>query len=122
MEQIIDKTDIEGQLETIILKVFNNYRNRTAKKHFLEVTKDLKPENCTVSSCWRAGKYFSLICKFKKNGDGDIFKELVKGMQDKSENLYFLYGLYPNVFEFDPLFVLDEPEYFSLSFKLLKKI
>ena len=65
MEQIIDKTDIEGQLETIILKVFNNYRNRTAKKHFLEVTKDLKPENCTVSSCWRAGKYFSLICKEK---------------------------------------------------------
>ncbi len=118
MEKIIDKTDIDGQLETLLLNVFNAYRNRKAKKQFLEVTKDLKPKSCKTYVGWRAGEYMSFTCKFVKNGEGDIFKEIVKGWENKVEDLYFLYGLYPNIFHFEPLFFLDEPEQFSLSFKL----
>ncbi len=118
MEKIIDKNDIDGQLETLLTNVFNAYRNRTAKKHFLEVTKDLKPKSCSVKTGWVAGKYISISCKFAKNGEGDLFKELVKGMQNKVEDLYFIYGLYPEKFHFNPKFFLDEPEYLSLSFKL----
>jgi len=120
MEQAIDKNDIDGQLETLLKKVFTSYRNRTAYKHFLEVTKDLKPQKCMVKTGWRAGKYISIYCKFTKNGNGDIFKEIIKGWTNKLEDLYFLYGLYPEIFHFDPLFILEESECFHLSFKLQK--
>jgi len=118
MEKFIDKTDIDGQLETIIRDVFMAYRNRKARKNFLEVTKDLNPQSCFVKTGWRSGEYFFFACKFTKNGEGDIFKEIVKGMPEKVENLHFLYGLNPKIFHFEPLFFLDEPEHFSLAFKL----
>jgi len=121
MEQAIDKTDIEGQLETIFRKIFTAYRNRKSYKHFQEVTKDMKPQSCFVKYGWRAGEYFYVACKFKKNGSSDIIKEIVKGLENKIENLYFLYGLYPNILEFDPAYSIDEVDYLSLTFKFLKK-
>jgi len=120
MEQAIDKNDIDGQLETLLKKIFTSYRNRTAYKHFLEVTKDLKPQKCDLKIGWVAGKYFTVTCKIVKNGTGDIFKEMIKNWTNKKEDLYFLYGLYPNILEFDPNFILDEPEFLIINFKLLK--
>ena len=120
MEQKIDKTDIEGQLTTLITNVINSYRNRTAKKHFYNAINGLKPKSCLVKCGWRAGEYFSVVCKFEKNGESDVLQEIIKNFPDKTENLYFLYGLYPEVFSFDPLYVLDEPNFLTLSFKLQK--
>ncbi len=120
-EQIIDKTDIDGQLETQFLRVFNAYRNRKAKREFLELTKDLKPKNCEVKIGWVAGKYIFFACKFFKDGEGDVFKEIIKGWKNKVEDLYFLYGLYPDIFEFDPKFFYDCPEYRTICFKFKKK-
>jgi len=118
MEQTIDKNDIDGQLETLLKKVFTSYRNRTAYKNFLEVTKDLKPQKCIVKSGWRAGEYFFVACKFLKNGESDIFKEIANGIKNKVENLYFLYGLNPDILNFDSMSYYDEIEYLSLTFKL----
>ncbi len=121
MEKVIDRNDIDGQLEHEFLRVFNAYRNRKARKNFLELTKDLKPKSCEVKIGWVAGEYISFACKFYKNGEGDIFKEIVKGWQNKVEDLYFLYGLYPDVFHFNPKFYYDSPEYITICFKFEKE-
>ena len=42
-------------------------------------------------------------------------------LDNKKEDLYFLYGLYPDKLHFNPLAFLDEPEYLTLTFKLERK-
>ncbi len=120
MEKIIDKNDLVGELEDELLRVFNAYRNRKAKKHFMEVTKDLKPQSCSVKIGWTSGKCIFFTCKFLKNGESEIFKEIVNGMPDKLQNLYFIYGLHPEKLEFERELFYEENEFLSLCFKLSK--
>jgi len=121
MEQAIDKNDIDGQLETLLKKVFTSYRNRTAYKHFLEVTEDLKFKVIIVKTGWVSGQYISFDCKFEKNKNGEIINEIINGMQNKIEDLYFIYGLNPNIFHFNPEFVIDNDKTLYFRFKLQKE-
>jgi len=66
MQQSINKDDIDNQLETLIMKVFLSKKNSIHRNYFLNAIKDLKPQYCTVKTGWRAGKYISVACKFKK--------------------------------------------------------
>jgi len=123
MSETIDlsiQENIDKQLESILRKVFESYRNRTARKHFLEVTPDLKPKSCTVKTGWVEGKWIAFECIFEKNGDSDIFKEIVKGMKNKEQDLFFLFGLKPEIFHFNKDFIVNETNEFYCRFKLMR--
>ena len=77
MEQIIDLKDIDILLENEIKDVMLLDKNEEARENFLRITKDLKPQKCDTKVGWVGGKYFSITCKFTKNGESEIFKEIV---------------------------------------------
>jgi len=119
MQNEIANNDIEAKLQDTILKIMTSYRNRTAYKKFLDITKDLKPKSCKVFTGWVSGNYISFDCIFEKNGEGEIIKEIVKGMKNKVEDLNFIYGLNPQKFYFNPIMVVEEQENLYVGFQLM---
>jgi len=120
MEQIIDLKDIDILLENEIKDVMLLDKNDEARENFLRITKDLKPQKCDIKAGWVSGKYISFTCRFTKNGESEIFKEIVKGIRqkDKEHFLYFMFGLSPDIFQFNPKFILDENEFLYLTITL----
>jgi len=123
MEQIIDLKDIDTLLENEIKDVMLLDKNEEARNNFLRITKDLKPQKCDTKYGWIGGKFISISCRFTKNGNSEIFKEIINGVsfEEKDKLLNFLLELKPKIFHFNPKFFLDEDEYFYLSFKLEKE-
>ncbi len=125
MARAIDLTkekNVVKQLESIINELLHAERNKTASQAFYEATKDLKPKSCSVKTGWVSGKYISFDCKCEKNGKSEVVKEIVKGMSKKVEDMYFIFGLNPDIFHFNPDFVVNEPDYLYFRFKLQKVI
>ncbi len=78
------------------------------------------PSNCSVKIGWKSGSAISFDCVFEKNGAGDVFEEIEKGIENAGEIVFFIYGLNPKVFYYNPQLTFDElkPGKFFISFKL----
>jgi len=122
MEQIIDLKDIDILLENEIKDVMLLDKNEEARENFLRITKDLKPQKCDTKIGWLENKFISFTCRFVKNGKNDIIKEIIKGYptEDKEDLFNFWLELKPEIFHFNPRFILEEDDFLYLSFKLEK--
>ncbi len=109
-------------LADVLKQIIYTKRNTKHRNQFLEAVKDLKPASCTVKIGWQSGSAIAFNCIFEKNGDGEIFTEIEKGVENPHEITYFIYGLNPKVFHFYPKMVFDElkPNTFYVRFKLKK--
>ena len=114
------QTPITETLADVIKQIFEHKRNTKARNLFVEATKNLKPASCKVKVGWRSGSAVSFDCLFEKNGNGEIFAEIEKGIENKNEIKYFIYGLNPKIFHFYPEMTFDElkPNHLFLAFKL----
>lgn len=117
-ENKLSSEEIDAHLENILNKLLQSEKNKEISQVFFETLKNLKPKSCETKTGWVSGKYISFSCKCEKNGNSTVIKEIVAGMKYKTEDLYFIFGLAPDTFHFNPKFILDEPEHFYFSFKL----
>ncbi len=116
------ETPIVENLSDIIKQVLDEKRNTKARKQFLKATKNLKPASCKVKVGWRSGSGIVFTCLFVKDGNGELFTEIEKGIENVNEIKHFIYGLNPKKFHFNPKLVFDElkPNQFFIEFKLLR--
>jgi len=111
-------TDIELQLEEELRKSFTARRNNKTLNLLYYSLKNIKPKKCFVKTDWVSGKYIAFNCTLEKGGDSELIKEIAKGIQNKTEDLNFIYGLNPVVLKFDTSFVEEDAQYLYFRFKL----
>lgn len=110
------------RLANVIAGIFAEEQNKKARNKFLDATDELHPASCKVKIGWIAGESITFNCTFEKNGNGEIFEEIEKGIENPNEILHFIYGLNPRTFHFLPETKVDEckPNHLFLIFKLNK--
>lgn len=118
----IQKSNInyEEHIEKLLNELLSSEENTPTANEFRKLTKHFKPKSCETKYGWKQGVAISLTCKFEKGGENDIIKEIVKGINNKSEVFHFLYGLSPDYIHFNPKFIFEDDAYFHLSFKLAR--
>jgi hypothetical protein len=110
-----DKTQ---ELIEVIRKIINLSENAEAKQNFEALTNQYKYKTCDTGFGWGSGIDIDFVCKLEKGGEGEPVQTIVEGLKEIFQPLYFIYGLNPKVFHFNPLFKLDEGNYLCLVFKL----
>ena len=113
-------TPIIETLADVIKEIVYLKKNTKTRNLFFEKIGDLKPKSCIVKFGLTIGKEIGFDCFFEKNGEGDIFTEIEKGIPNPNEIKFFLYGLNPEKFHFNPDMVIDDqtPNILYVSFKL----
>lgn len=108
------------KLADVLKQILQTKRNTKARNAFMAAIGNFKPASCAVKIGWKSGAAISFDCVFEKNGNGDVFEEIEKGIENSNEIVYFIYGLNPKVFYYNPQFTYDElkPDKFFISFKL----
>ncbi len=109
----------KAELRKTIKEIIDLPENAEAKVNFERITGQYNYKSCDTRIGWRSGKTIEFVVKFTKNGTDDALTSIINGFTDISEPLYFIYGLNPKIFHFNPLFKSDEENTLSLSFKLL---
>jgi hypothetical protein len=112
-----DKTQ---ELIEVIREIINLPENAEAKQNFEALTNQYKYKSCDTGFGWGSGVSIQFVCKFEKDGEGEALETLVEGLKTIVEPLYFIYGLNPKNFHFNPAFKLDEANILALSFKLVR--
>jgi len=114
------QTEILTKLTIVFNEIFSLERNHGTFQIWDETIKNIHPKSCDTRESWVTGKEISFDCKFTKNGSGNVLEEIVKGIQNKTEVLHFLYGLNPDVFHFNPESKIETDEYIFIRFILRK--
>ena len=83
-----------------------------------DTIKDLRPKNCIVNFGWGSGKDIVFNLVYEKNGQGNPYDEFINGIKEKAEAYYFIMGLDPPVFHFNPRYAVSDEKYSMLMFKL----
>ncbi len=113
--------NIDILLEEILTEIIFAKNNKKTAKLLFDKIKDLKFKNCIIRTGFVSGQYISFDCLCQKNGEDEIIKAIVKGMENKERDLYFMMGLNPKIFHFNPDFICDyEEDKFYVGFKFEK--
>ena len=108
-------------LEEILTEIIFAKNNKKTAKLLFDKIKDTKFKNCIIRTGFVSGRYISFDCLCQKNGDDEIIKAIVKGMENKERDLFFMMGLNPKKLYINPDFIVDyEEDKFYVGFKLEK--
>ncbi len=114
-EEIIIKN-----LSQDIKRIMTMDRNKENYAKFQNTIKDLKPKKCIVKFGWASGKAIGFTLIYEKDGNGNPYNEFIEGIEDKAEAFYFIMGLAPTIFHFNPRYTVSDHQYSMLFFKLKK--
>ncbi len=109
---------IKKSLYEDIKKIMTSERNRKNYIAFQDTVKDLHPENCIVKFGWESGTTIEFTLAYKKGGNSEPYNEFIEGIEDKAHAYYFIMGLNPDIFHFNPITVANIDNYLILMFKL----
>ncbi len=109
---------IKKNLSQDIKKIMTMDRNKENYAKFQNTIKDLKPKKCIVKFGWASGKYISFSLIYEKNGKRNPFDEFIEGIEDKEETYYFINGLHPTIFHFNPISIVNNKTHLMFMFKL----
>jgi len=112
--------DKQTELLQVITEIIDLPQNAEAKHHFEELTNQYLYKASDTRIGWRSGEGISFVVKMEKGGELKGMEAIIKGIANITEPLYFMYGLNPKIFHFNPKFKLDEGDFLSLSFKFEK--
>ncbi len=111
---------IKKNLSQDIKRIMTMDRNKENYAKFQNTIKDLKPKKCIVKFGWASGEYISFSLIYEKNGKRNPFDEFIEGIEDKEETYYFINGLCPTIFHFNPMYAVSDKKYSMLTFKLIR--
>lgn len=114
------KKSIRERLSEYILEIMSEEQNKENYEKFKNTINDLKVKNCIVKYGWCSGQdiQFSLI--FEKGGDINCYDAFIEGIDAAPKVYYFLMGLFPERFHFNPITVVNTEERLMLMIKFLR--
>lgn len=115
---LIRMETITGMLSKDITEVMEADCNKVAFSAFKDALKGLKPKKCKVKVGWTSGEKISFIIHFEKGGNEDPMQLFFDAIENKSDIFHFINGLAPEIFAFDPKYVVDDKDNFIIEFRL----
>ena len=109
---------IKKSLSEDIKKIMTSDKNKKNYKAFQETVKNLQAQSCIVKFGWESGTTIEFTLVYKKGGNGNPHDEFIEGIEDKKEAYYFIMGLNPDIFHFNPKYTINDKKYLMLMFKL----
>ncbi len=106
------------ELSEDIMKIMLADRNKESYARFKKTLKGLKAQKCIVRNGWTSGKSIGFTLAFEKYGEGEPFNEFIDGIEDKSNVHYFITGLQPEIFHYNPRYSVNNETHSMLMFKL----
>ena len=111
---------IQEKLSEDIKRIMTLAHNKENYNKFQNTIKGLKPKKCIVKSGWVSGENIDFALIYEKNGTNKPFDEFIKGIEDKAKAYYFIMGLNPTFFHFNPITVVNDEQYLMLMLKLIR--
>ena len=109
---------IKKSLSEFIKKIMTSTANKKNYKAFQDTVKNLHPKSCIVKFGWKSGTAINFTLAYEKGGNGEPYNEFIEGIKDKKKAYYFIVGLEPKIFHFNPITVANIDNYLILMFKL----
>ena len=109
-----------NHLIEIFHEIINLPENIETKQLFLNATSKYKYKSCDTRIGWASGIGINIVCKLDKFGKNECIDTIVDGIEDIAEPLFFILGLNPKIFHFNPQTVIDQEQNMFFMFKFLK--